>query len=145
MINLERSDLYIYENNTVSIMHVIVCILSISLVNVITLHMEITFSSRNIITKGVTYMRNKEDLKTVRRTVLMTEKISRSIDQEAMERGIKPNAVMNERLNHISSGPYPPIMAEFQDYANTAVRMMVKYSEADAIKLEKEAHKLWIF
>ena len=90
-------------------------------------------------------MRNKEDLKTVRRTVLMTEKISRSIDQEAMERGIKPNAVMNERLNHISSGPYPPIMAEFQDYANTAVRMMVKYSEADAIKLEKEAHKLWIF
>ena len=90
-------------------------------------------------------MRNKEDLKTVRRTCLMTEKTAQSIDQEAIKRGIKPNAVMNDRLNHISSEPHPQIMAEFQDFANTAVRMMAHYSEADANILEKEAHKLWIF
>lgn len=90
-------------------------------------------------------MRNKEDLKTVRRTCLMTEKTAQSIDQEAIQRGIKPNAVMNERLNHISSEPHPPIMAEFQDFANTAVRMMAHYSEADANILEMEAHRRWTF
>ena len=90
-------------------------------------------------------MRNKEDLKTVRRTVLMTEKTSQSIDQEAIQRGIKPNTVMNERLNHISSAPYPPMMAEFQDFANTAVRMIAHYSEEDANTLEMEAHRRCTF
>lgn len=45
-------------------------------------------------------MRKKEDLKTVRRTVLMTQSTADDIDREAEERGIKANSVMNERLNH---------------------------------------------
>lgn len=90
-------------------------------------------------------MRNPEDKKTVRKTVLMTESLAKSIDEEAIQRGIKANAVMNERLNHISSGPYPPIMAEFQDFANAAVRMMAQYSEEDAKTLEMEAHRRWTF
>lgn len=45
-------------------------------------------------------MRKKEELKTVRKTVLITEALSKDIEREAKERGIKPNAVMNERLMH---------------------------------------------
>lgn len=39
-------------------------------------------------------MRNKEDLKTVRKTVLMTEATAADIDNEAERRGIKANAVI---------------------------------------------------
>lgn len=90
-------------------------------------------------------MRNKEDLKTVRKTVLMTEETANSIKCEAEERGIKPNAVMNERLNHYRSDNTPAKMVEFQDFANMAVKMMEKYSHSEAEKLQKEAHKKWTF
>ncbi len=90
-------------------------------------------------------MRNKEDLKTVRKTVLMTEETATSIAREAAERGIKANTVMNERLNHFQNDNTPPKMVEFQNFANEAVKMVAKYSATDAKKLEKEAHKKWTF
>lgn len=90
-------------------------------------------------------MRNKEDLKTVRKTVLMTAETAYDIDSEAERRGIKANAVMNERLNYGKSGNTPAKMTRFQDFANEAVKMVAKYSAADAKKLEKEAHKRWTF
>lgn len=90
-------------------------------------------------------MRNKDDLKTVRKTVLMTEATANSIEREAAERGIKPNAVMNERLNHSKTDNTPPKMMQFQNYANEAVKLLAKYSEEDAKKMEREAHSLWIF
>lgn len=90
-------------------------------------------------------MRKKEDLKTVRKTVLMTAETAKDIEREAEERGIKPNSVMNDRLRHNNNGNTPAKMAEFQDYANEAVKMVAKYSAADAKKLEKEAHKRWTF
>ena len=92
-----------------------------------------------------TTMRNKDDLKTVRKTVLMTEATANSIEREAAERGIKPNAVMNERLNHSKTDNTPPKMMLFQNYANEAVKLLAKYSEEDAKKMEREAHSLWIF
>ena len=91
-------------------------------------------------------MRNPEDKKTERRTVLMTKKLSEDIDNEAKKRGIKPNAVMNERLEHAhGEDNKPPKMAEFQDFANEAVKRMQQYSEQDAKYLEREANKLWTF
>ena len=90
-------------------------------------------------------MRNKEDLKTVRKTVLMTEATAKSIEREAAERGIKPNAVMNERLNHSKTDNTPPKMMQFQDFANEAVKTVAKYSENDAKILEREAHMRWTF
>ena len=90
-------------------------------------------------------MRKKEDLKTVRKTVLMTEATANDIEREAKERGIKPNAVMNERLRHSGNDNTPPVMTQFQDYANEAVRMMLKYNEMDAKYLERKANLLWIF
>lgn len=90
-------------------------------------------------------MRNKEDLKTVRKTVLMTEATADSIEREAAERGMKPNAVMNERLNHSKTYNTPHKMMQFQNYANEAVKLLAKYSEEDAKKMEREAHSLWIF
>lgn len=90
-------------------------------------------------------MRNKEDLKTVRKTVLMTEKTAKDIEREAEERGIKPNAVINERLNHSKNDKTPAVMAQFQDYANEAVREMMKYNEAEAKNLERKANSLWTF
>ncbi len=90
-------------------------------------------------------MRNKEDLKTVRKTVLMTEATAKSIELEAAERGIKPNAVMNERLNHSKTDNTPPKMMQFQNFVNEAVKMVAKYSEKDAKILEREANSLWIF
>ena len=90
-------------------------------------------------------MRNKDDLKTVRKTVLMTEATAKSIEREAAERGMKPNAVMNERLNHSKTDNTPPKMMRFQNYANEAVKLLAKYSEEDAKKMEREAHSLWIF
>lgn len=64
-------------------------------------------------------MRKKEELKTVRKTVLMTEALSQDIEHEAKERGIKPNAVMNERLMHCEKSITPSDLVEFQDFSNT--------------------------
>lgn len=97
------------------------------------------------ITKGKINMRNKEDLKKIRKTVLMTESTAKSIEREAAERGIKPNAVMNERLNHSKTDNTPPKMMQFQDFANEAVKIVAQYSETDAKKMESEAHSLWTF
>ena len=55
---------------------------------------------RIIYTERKRIVRKKEELKTIRKTVLMTESLSQDIEHEATERGIKPNAVMNERLSH---------------------------------------------
>lgn len=90
-------------------------------------------------------MRAKTDLKTVRKTVLMTEATAKDIDREAAERGIKANAVINERLNHPNPDNTPSKMVLFQDYANRAVKLMKQYSETDAKFLEREAHMLWKF
>ena len=90
-------------------------------------------------------MRKKEELKTVRKTVLMTEALSKDIEREAKERGIKPNAVMNERLMHCGKNITPSDLVEFQDFANTACKMLGKYSEADAKILERKGAILWTF
>ena len=90
-------------------------------------------------------MRNKEDLKTVRKTVLMTAETAKDIEREAEERGIKPNAVMNDRLRHSKNDNTPPVTMQFQDYANEEVRMMKKYNEDDAEYLERKANLLWTF
>ena len=90
-------------------------------------------------------MRNKSDLKTMRKTVLMTEDTANDIEREAKERGMKANAVMNERLRHSKSDKTPSAMVQFQNFANDAVNMMMKYSVDDAKILEKEAHSLWTF
>lgn len=52
-------------------------------------------------------MRKKEDLKTERKTVLMTKALLEDIEQEAVRRGIKANAVMVERLNHPNNDNTP--------------------------------------
>ena len=98
-----------------------------------------------ITTKGLMTMRDKSDLKNVRKTVLMTEETANDIEREAKERGMKANAVMNERLRHGKSDKTPSAMAQFQNYANIAVNMMRQYSEDDAKRLEREAHLLWTF
>ena len=91
-------------------------------------------------------MRNLEEKKTVRKTVLMPESLSKDIDEEAKQRGLKPNAVMNERLKHPQRDDnIPSKLAVFQDFANEAVRRMKQYSEEDANYLEKEANKKWTF
>lgn len=90
-------------------------------------------------------MRNKEDLKTIRKTVLMTEKTANDIEREAKERGIKANAVMNERLNHSMCDKTPSSMVQFQNYINKAVNLLEKYSPEEAETLDKEAHDLWTF
>ena len=90
-------------------------------------------------------MRNKDDLKTVRKTVLMTESTATDIEREAKERGIKFNTVMTERLRHSKTDNTPAKMVQFQNYANEAVKLLAKYSEEDAKKMEREAHMLWTF
>ena len=91
-------------------------------------------------------MRNPEDKKTVRKTVLMTESLAKDIDEEAKQRGIKPNAVMNERMEHPNRDDNKPSnLVEFQDFANEAVRRMKQFSEKDATYLEREANNLWKF
>lgn len=90
-------------------------------------------------------MRKPEEKKTVRRTVLMTQATSDSIDLEAKDRGIKPNAVMNERLEHPNTDNKPSSIVKCQDFANKAVQLMKQYSDADAKYLEREANKLWTF
>ncbi len=90
-------------------------------------------------------MRKPEELKTVRKTVLMSEATANDIEQEAKERGISPNAVMNERLKHRAIDFNPEKLAKFQDFVNQAIRLMGIYSIEKAKFLAKEAHKLWIF
>lgn len=90
-------------------------------------------------------MRKKEELKTIRKTVLMTEALFQDIEREANERGIKPNAVMNERLMHGGKGIRPADMVKFQDFKNTACEMLGRYSETDAKILEIMGEELWTF
>ena len=90
-------------------------------------------------------MRKPEELKTVRKTVLMTEATANDIEQEAKARGISPNAVMNERLRHRAIDFNPEKLAKFQDFVNHAIRLIGLYSSEKAKYLAKEAHKLWIF
>jgi hypothetical protein len=90
-------------------------------------------------------MRKKEELKTERKTVLMTKALLQDIENEAAERGIKPNAVMNERLEHQNRDNTPSKMIQFQNYANEAVKMISKYSKEDAEYLERKANELWTF
>lgn len=91
-------------------------------------------------------MRNPEDKKTVRKTVLMTESLAKDIDEEAKQRGIKPNAVMNERMEHPNRDDNKPSnLVVFQDFANKVVKKMKQFSEEDAKQFEREANNLWKF
>lgn len=90
-------------------------------------------------------MRNKDDLKTVRKTVLMTQELADDIEREARERGIKPNAVMNERLEHPNRDNTPAKMVEFQNFANYAINIVAKYSVMEARILARKANELWSF
>ena len=90
-------------------------------------------------------MRNKSDLKTVRKTILMSETTAKDIELEAAMRGIKPNAVMNERLMHSNSDNTPSKMVQFQNYANEVVKTMKEFSETEAKRFERMAHSLWTF
>lgn len=90
-------------------------------------------------------MRKKEELKTVRKTVLMTESLSQDIENEAKKRGIKPNAVMNERLSHHKNSLDPPLMAKIQDFANHASRAVQENAPKEAEKIQKEANAIWTY
>lgn len=90
-------------------------------------------------------MRKKEELKTVRKTVLMTESLSQDIENEAKKRGIKPNAVMNERLAHHKNSLDPPLMAKIQDLANHASRAVQINAPGEATKIQKEANEIWTY
>lgn len=83
-------------------------------------------------------MRKKEELKTERKTVLMTKALAEDIEQEAQKRGIKPNAVMNERLMHSGKSIPPSDMVQFQEFVNTACKVLEMYSETDAKTLERK-------
>ena len=87
-------------------------------------------------------MRKKEELKTIRKTVLMTESLSQDIEHEATERGIKPNAVMNERLSHSKSTLNPPLMAKIQNLANHASRIASEYAPTESDNIQKEANEI---
>lgn len=90
-------------------------------------------------------MRKKEELKTVRKTVLMTEALSLDIEREAKERGIKPNAVMNKRLAHHRNSLDPPLMAKIQDLANHVSRAVQENAPKEAEKIQKEANAIWTY
>lgn len=90
-------------------------------------------------------MRNKEDLKTERKTVLMIKALAEDIENEAKKRGIKPNAVMNERLAHHKNSLDPPLMSKIQNFANHASRAVQENAPEEANKIQKEANKIWTF
>lgn len=115
-----------------------------NLIYMILLYVD-TYAPDKPITKGLITMRNKEDLKTVRRTVLMTQSTADDIDREAEERGIKANSVMNERLDHPERDNTPAKMVEFQNFANEAVHLLAQHSPDEAKYLETRANKLWTF
>ncbi len=115
-----------------------------NLIYMILLYVD-TYAPDKPITKGLITMRNKEDLKTVLRTVLMTQSTADDIDREAEERGIKANSVMNERLDHPERDNTPAKMVEFQNFANEAVHLLAQHSPDEAKYLETRAKKLWTF
>lgn len=90
-------------------------------------------------------MRKKEELKTERKTVLMTKSLMENIEQEALRRGIKANTVMVERLSHSESKLTPQIMVQIQNLANHASSSVKEYSPQDAEQIQKEVDKLWTF
>lgn len=90
-------------------------------------------------------MRKREERKTVRKTVLMTESLLQNIENEAERRGIKPNAVMNERLTHHKNSLNPPLMAKIQDLANYASRAVQENAPKEAKKIQKEANEIWTY
>ena len=90
-------------------------------------------------------MRNKEDLKTERKTVLMTKTLAEDIENEAKKRGIKPNAVMNERLKNHKNSLDPPLMAKIQNLANHASRAVQENAPKEAEKIQKEANAIWTY
>lgn len=75
----------------------------------------------------------------------MTNALAEDIEQEAQKRGIKPNVVMNERLMHSSKNVTPFDMVQFQDFVNTACKILEKHSETEAKNLERKREKLWIY
>lgn len=75
----------------------------------------------------------------------MTEALPQGIEREAKERWIKPNAVMNESHMHCGKSITPSDLMVFQDFANTACKMLGKYFEADAKILEIKGENLWTF
>ena len=88
-------------------------------------------------------MRKPEELKTERKTVLMPKALAQDIEQEAAARGIKPNAVMNERLAHSANALDPKLMAHIQNIANTASRIVSEYAPSEAKKMQMEVTKVW--
>lgn len=90
-------------------------------------------------------MRKKEELKTVRKTVLMTEALAKDIENEAKKRGIKPNAAMNERLAHHGNSLDPPLMAKIQTFANHASRAVQENAPKEAEKIQMEANEIWTY
>ncbi len=90
-------------------------------------------------------MRKKEELKTVRKTVLMTEALAKDIENEAQKRGIKPNAVMNERLDHHGNSLDPPLMVKLHNLANHASRIVQENASEEAEKIQMEANEIWTY
>ena len=90
-------------------------------------------------------MRKNEELKTERKTVLMTKSLMENIEQEAKERGIKANAVMVERLSHYNSGIPPQVMVKIQNFANHACEAVAAADPRKADAIQKEANKLWTY
>lgn len=90
-------------------------------------------------------MRKKEELKTIRKTVLMTESLAKDIENEAKKRDIKPNAVMNERLAHHGNSLVPPLMAKIQTFVNHASKAVQEIAPEEAMKIQKEANELWTY
>ena len=90
-------------------------------------------------------MRKKEELKTERKTVLMTKSLMENIEQEALERGIKANAVMVERLSHSESKFTPRDMAKIQTLVNHACELVKEYLPQEADQMQEEANEIWKF
>ena len=88
-------------------------------------------------------MRKQEELKTERKTVLMTKALAQDIEREAAARGIKPNAVMNERLAHSANPLNPKLISRIQDIANTASRIVSEYEPSKAEIIQKEVEQIW--
>lgn len=99
----------------------------------------------NKLRKVILIMRNKEDLKTERKTVLMTKSLAEDIENEAKKRGIKANTVMIERLAHHQNSLDPPLMAKIQDLANHASRAIQENAPKEAEKIQKEANAIWTY
>ena len=75
--------------------------------------------------------------------MLITKALAQDIEREAEARGIKPNAVMNERLAHSANPLNPKLIACIQDIANTASRIVSDYAPNEAEKIQKEVEQIW--